>query len=393
MSYPLFISGLARSGTTLLARMLSAHRDVMIGSDPYLTYFRFFRNAIIRKAAVEYDYSSPFQDYYFSDDLLKIMSLVQKSSLDIPFDKNEWGALYDSVMSRASHECADLLPELSKLLGKTYKEILDNGLNIIAQVRQSQNRKWVGIKEVWVLEFFKPMALTYPEAHFIIIQRDPRAIMASMLKLGSEDTSQRGHSLSVLRHWRKYTAFRCYYQADPLFSNRLYCLNYEDLVSNPKKISKEICDFLDIKFDPDMIDASKYINYSTNAVWEGNSSFETTTQGISQKQKERWKSQLDPRVIKLTELACGPEMPLEGYEIANDINRLCSDPDILDYLIQNNTEECSWRSDRQNPQQDMELECSRLDLLKKERAELNKNDIRRSFLFQEALDKIKHTGT
>ena len=45
---PLFVTGTTRSGGTLLARALSAHKEIMVASDPYLEMFRSLRNAIVR---------------------------------------------------------------------------------------------------------------------------------------------------------------------------------------------------------------------------------------------------------------------------------------------------------------------------------------------------------
>ena len=45
MAAPLFVTGTARSGTNLVARMLDAHPEVSVACDPYFPLFHSLRNA------------------------------------------------------------------------------------------------------------------------------------------------------------------------------------------------------------------------------------------------------------------------------------------------------------------------------------------------------------
>ena len=42
-----FISGMFRSGTTLVARMLASHSEVVCASDPFLPLYKHIRNKVI----------------------------------------------------------------------------------------------------------------------------------------------------------------------------------------------------------------------------------------------------------------------------------------------------------------------------------------------------------
>src|SRR5262249_1395144 len=81
----LFVSGPARSGTTLVARVLSAHTQVEVAPDPALPLFRSLRNAILRESGLLADPGLPLQDYYFSAEGLRALDAIQASSLAVPF--------------------------------------------------------------------------------------------------------------------------------------------------------------------------------------------------------------------------------------------------------------------------------------------------------------------
>ena len=389
---PLFVTGTARSGSTLLSQMLNANKEVRIASDPYLHLFRSLRNAAVRYKAPpdlqeSFDPRCPLQDYYFTDERIRLMDTIQASDLNIPYDTQEWDGFYEASLTRAEYECADLIPYLNQLMGSTYKEMFDNGLHIIAKARLGYNCKWVGFKEVWVIEFFASLARAYPEACFVVILRDPRAIALSNLAYFERDPSQVGHMLSYARHWRKYVAFSQHYQNQPLFANRLYFLKYEQLVKEPEQNARELCNFLGINYDPDMLDTTKYFHYSTGCLWQGNSTFEKTIAGISARSVNRWRTRLNPKVLKMIDFICSPDMKLVDYE--THTTDQWPDSGILDYIIQSDKEYSNWRSDLGYPQQDYGFELFRRALLTLPERTLDSNLIRRSFLFEDVFTQIR----
>lgn len=394
---PLFVTGPARSGSTLLCMMLSAHPEVMVASDPYLTLFRSLRNAIVReRTRIEiqknFDPSTPIQDYYFSDELLEIMNAIQASDLDITFNKEEWTDFTEICLGRTRNMCPDLVPLFGKLLGSTYKDIFDNALSLIAEARDSNGRKWVGFKEVWTIEFFAAMGRSYPDARFIVLLRDPRAIVASMLALGDQDQSQAAHTLSYLRQWRKYVAFALRYQHSMIFKNRIMVLNYEELLRNPEEVVSNICNFLSVRFDSAMLDTNCYFDYSTRTKWTGNSSFEKQVKGLQSKQTERWQTKLTPDILRLIDLICGPDMNLMGYASSAARREQWPDPMILEYLMRNARIRCSWRSDFADPQRDYGYELFRRALLDLSGNDLDDGVVRRSFLFKEVFLQLQENA-
>lgn len=374
--------------------MLSTHRAAMVACDPFFPLFPSLRDAIVlstqdASTRSSFDPASPLGDYYFGDERLRIMDAIHAGDLRLPFDPHEWERLRETVMRRMRHECADLIPHLDGLLGPTYKEIFDNGLAMIAKGRGVQSRSWVGFKEVWIVEFFAALARAYPEARFIILLRDPRAVIASMQAMDRLDASQIAHTLSYARHCRKYVAFARQYGSDPGLANRLIVVTYERLVGDPHKTARELCDFLEVDFDADMLDPDRYVDYSTGGTWRGNSSFTPTLTRISDEQRERWRTLMEPRALGLVEFVCGPEMRLVGYEPVTDGDSMEPGSDVLNYMIENGQQPCNWRSDFGDPQQDYGFELFRRALLATGEGWLDKGLIRRCFLFEEVFHAIR----
>jgi len=391
---PLFMTSLARSGSYLTSMMLSVNGKVMIASEPYLDLFRSMRNAFVcANAAPEllarFDPEMPLQDYYFKEDRIRIMDAVQAGDLNTLFDPDEWESLYQKSVARLELQCAELVPYFSEVRGETYEEMFDRAFGIIIKARQVKRYGWVGIKDAWTIEFFGPLARAYPDARFIILLRDPRAIINSMLGVVRKKPLAIAHALSYARHWRKLVAFTVHYQSDPLFSNRLHVLSYEQILQHPEKKARELCDFLEVDFDPAMLDTGNYLDFATGATWKGNSSFEETTSGISVHRATRWRTMLNPKVVKMVDFVCEPDMKLVGYEPAAETTSPWPDPDILDYIIESDQAYSSWRSDLGDPQQDYGFELFRRALLALPDHALDRDLIRRSFLFHSVFTKLR----
>jgi hypothetical protein len=203
------------------------------------------------------------------------------------------------------------------------------------------------------------------------------------------DASQIAHTLSYARHWRKYVAFARRYASDPGLADRLLVVTYEQLVTEPHKTAGELCKFLEVELDADMLDPDRYVDYSTGGTWRGNSSFAPTMSRISDEQRERWRTHIEPRALRLVEFVCGSEMRLVGYEPVSDADSTEPGPEVLQYMIENGRQPCSWRSDFGDPQLDYGFELFRRALLNVPEESLDSQLIRRSFLFEEVFRAIR----
>lgn len=378
---PIFILGLARSGTNLLARMLDRHPRIAIALDPLLPLFRAMRNAIVpayapREIAERFDPTAPFQDYYFAPDGPVLLDSILGGNAAMPISGEDLTRLRESVVARAALESPALAARMSALAGADFQSVLQDALGIVAAGKTGAT--WVGSKEVWVFEFVPLLARAFPDARFYAIERDPRAIVASLIAMAKRDATQAAHPPSYMRHWRKSIALSRRFAADPILGNRFRSVAYESLVADPATQARRICSELGVEYVPQMLELS-------SQGWAGNSSYSHPDRDVYASSTERWRRGLAPEIVRTADFLCGPEMALTGYPPEGPA-RL--DESVLGYLEHAAREPGSWRSDSGDAISDIGGELLRHALLGFSGA-VDGGLVRRCFLFTEAFEAIR----
>jgi Sulfotransferase family len=380
----IFASSVARSGGNLLSMMLNAHPHVTVACNAYLEVFRSFRNAVIRRsgddALIErFPPSSPFQDYYFRDDRLRLLDLILSADPDLPFDADEWPTFIDACRARTALDCGELVPHLDALAAPTYARMIGNALDLAVSARRRSGTRVTGIMEVWVAEMFAPLARAWPDARFIILMRDPRAVVCSMLAIDRIDPMQVAHAISYARHWRKFAALALHFRLQESLRDRLLVVRYEEMLREPERFAVALAAHVGVESHPAMADSSCYFDFTTGSRWQGNSTFEASLGDIRAENADRWRQRLRSDVRELVEFLCGPEMRLLGYECGCDPPRLT--PAALQYAVEAHAAHASWRTDLGDLQQDLGAELFRHCLLETSGAIADESLVRRSFLF------------
>ena len=374
---PLFVTGIARSGTSLLTRMLSAHSQIEMAVDAFLPVYRSIRDAIACNAGLQVR-GGPLEDTYFNDDSIKLLDRIEASNLDIRLDAAEWPGVREQLLSRASDHASDLCPSLSQLVSiPSFHELFLELLNIVSNVRMVDPNGWVGAKDVWTIDFMAPLARSFPDACFIVIIRDPRACVAS--NDAAKGTDQFGHNISYARHWRKNVVRALHYQTLPIFSNRFALIRYEDLVQSPEPTAIALTQLLKLNFEPQMLNPESYYDHTTRETWKGNSSFESPTV-IDDRPINRWRHTLDDATTKTVEFLCGPEMQMMHYDLDDWSSIGRAQTGVLEYFLDSNSDEVSWRSDTSDPMRDFGYELFRGALFTSPSPCTDVNLIRRCFL-------------
>jgi hypothetical protein len=291
---PIFIFGIARGGTNLIARMLDAHPQVAIALDPLMPLFKHFRNAVVRHTAPaaiasRFDSASSFQDFYGDADGPPLLDLMLVADLELPLAQDELAALRQSIAERASLESRDLPARLARLEGVTYAGLVSNALAIVADMLGGSSLRYAGVKEVWTIEFIPALARAFPNARFIIIERDPRAILASISAMARRDPSQAAHPISYLRHWRKNVVLARHFERAPELAGRLDLIKYEQLAAKPKEGIDAICRTLGLQFDSAMLTLEEATDHLTGGRWRGNSSYQAESGRITDASIARWR--------------------------------------------------------------------------------------------------------
>jgi hypothetical protein len=393
----LFGTGLARSGGGLYSMCLSTHPQMMVACCPNIELFRSYRNAMIRDLndpalSAACPSNAPLQDWYGSVERITLLDhLLDKAHLDLPFDEAEWPTFLETSIRRGELETADLTVNYDRLKGKTYRDLFTNLLRIIADTRSCGDRKWVGLHETWILDFYPLLARSFPESRFLVMFRDPRATVSSMLGVENIDPSQVAQVLSYIRHWRKYAALALRFTNDPQFAGRLHITAHDLVLTQPQETLTDICRAFDLDLDARMLDTSNFFNYATGAIWSGNSSFEGKTEGISAHRALRWRDKLDPTILAAIEYLCGPDLKLLGYPTFTDFADPVKDADgaVINFLIKDHSGYVNWRSDLNDPLADLGLEAMRRQLLRLPTSSTDVALVRRTFLFEETYRALR----
>lgn len=135
-------------------------------------------------------------------------------------------------------------------------------------------------------------ARQFPDAKFIHLTRDPRDVARSSVGMG-----WCGHSYYGVSHWIETERD---WDAAALPPQRYLTVRFEELIFDLEVGLQEICAFLDIPFEPGMLNYHEYATY------------DPPDPSIAQK----WKKRASQREIALIEGRVGPLMEARGYEFS-----------------------------------------------------------------------------
>lgn len=396
-SKKVFITGTARGGTSIIAQMLSENTEINISRGSLLEILRLQRNLALNKIDKrQYSYKStaklPFQDYYYSNESIKVLDSVMNLSTNLKLPKVLWKKHLGLIKKRWSLDNQDLVKNINKVYNPNFSKLINNCFDVIKHTRNLENKKILGILDWWIIEMFLPLAKTFKQAKFIIIIRDPRASIASHTKKKEKGAEKKlANSLSFIRSWRKMIAITIYYKSLKIFKKRLHVVKHEDLVKNPKRICKELCVFLNVKFNIDMLNTKNYIDHSTGKVWTGNSSFEKETFGFSEKRATRWKKKLSYSEIKAIEFIALHELKLMNYKFYKKDN-FSKLKEGLSQLVDGDKKKRKWKTSSYKTEFNYGAEFFKNHLFDIISIKKDKKLLRRLFLFEEVYKKIQKTN-
>jgi hypothetical protein len=310
MTKLIFVTGMFRSGTTLIARMLNAHPNIAFASDPFARLFRAFRNEVgFRTFDPEsIDTKAPLDDYYFFADKQRFMRAIQEEPLAVSAAHADLVALRQDIANASRPFSPKIEPLLGQLTGDNFIELFRQGFDIINQAYGDANSLAIGFKEVWTTEFSRHILEAFPEAKVIHIMRDPRAVCAS-----KNVTEAKYPWLFLTRQWRKLAALAWINVNDPAFKKRTRLIRFEDLLAQPVEHTHALCDFMEIPFHQNLIDPSSFVDGAGNP-WHQNSSHFEGKQQFNRNSVDKWRKVLAPVEVQFIETICYPEMKVFGYE-------------------------------------------------------------------------------
>lgn len=273
---PIFIIGTERSGSNLLRLMLNAHSAVAVPHPPHI--FKYFSPLLKRYG----DLAEPLPMKRLIKDVLALIDThIYPWEIRIDAEK-----LYREAAPRS----------LLGILAGIYGEYL----------RSFGKRRW-GCKSTFMIHYAGVVLETYPNAKFIWLVRDPRAVAASS-------------RLSV------FSPFHPYYTAvlwrrqqlegldlfNSISKSNITLVRYEDLVKKPESAVTGICAFLGEEYEPGMLDFFKTGAARKSAALSGswvNAASPVRTGSIS-----GYRQSLSKSEGRLVEAVAGDLMDRFGYE-------------------------------------------------------------------------------
>lgn len=260
---PFFIVGCGRSGTTLLRAMLHHHPKIAVPPEA-LSLIDFLRS--VNRLSIEQARRALVKDY----------------------ELREWGV----PLREADFADCTTVVELIERVHEVY-------------ARHHGKRAW-GHKTPRMVRHADLLAHAFPAAKFVHVVRDPRAVARSFQR----SPVHRSNPLYAARRWRRdVEAGRDFAERLP---DRAMEVRYEDLVAEPEATLRGISDFLNIAFDPAMLD------YVDDARGDYGKYHEQIHEKLASKPDpsriELWRDTLTPRQLRVVESAVGAAMRRYGYE-------------------------------------------------------------------------------
>jgi hypothetical protein len=270
----IFIGGTMRSGTSLSRAIIGSHSKIAI-----------------------YPRDLPLWPYFFN----KYGSTPIKSL-------NVWKKIVRDVLT---HKKAGYISEtLEERLINSYQPEKSNVPGLIQTFLEDYAEKiekpiW-GHKtpnnEVFVDEIFE----AFPNAKFIHVIRDPRAVEASRNKRSSFLGDEPFYHLQV---WKQ--SFELAQRNLEKYPKKYMNIKYEDLLINTEQVVKSICKFLEVEFEEKMLEFQGLEDWGS-----ANTSFEKVDAGaINLAAIVRFKTTLSKKRICMYENYLHSEMKELGYEL------------------------------------------------------------------------------
>ena len=179
-------------------------------------------------------------------------------------------------------------------------------------LRQRDASFWVSkYPRLW--SWIDEAASFYDEFQVIYLVRDPRDVVLSF------KTSKVGdyHPYFNAQRWRD-DQIHGIELLDEL--ENIHLIRYEDLLSDSEEEVKDVCSFLDIEYEPEML--RFYQTDDAKAVAKSSDVFKNVSSPIDESNSGKFKNQLPEKEVKITEKVVHEQMNYFDYEPMADVAEL-----------------------------------------------------------------------
>ncbi len=325
MKHPLFITGMGRSGTTLLDKLLGNLVEVDSFSQPLpLLLVQLKADFLISQNMTDYRLNYPLSDQQFENrfDVAEFTHFLNTKCLSRDYIEAVLTKMID--YSGQYFKPNDKMASVCDWHSGTVAEFAKHYFTIHASSNQSGSSGFAW-KEA-LSESFIPYFIGQEFAILLII-RDPRDVLVSFNHTKAIPFANTARPLLwIARQWRKSVAYKHQF-AD---ASQMNMVRYEDLVVNPDSFLYDWACWLGVNAPKKSIQLSN----KDHQQWLGNSSF-IQHYGISTQSVGRHRSILSVPMRSFLEALCYAEMRSLGYtpEIhLNEVETLLQAGPPEDYL-------------------------------------------------------------
>lgn len=278
---PLLIVGSGRSGTSMLVQILNVNKEINIitGEPFFLDYVYGYRKT-----------TGKFGEDKCKDHLQKYLNNRKRS-------KKSWSNV-----------------NLEKWINSTKNENNDYSLLYIKLMEQFTPKNddinlcetYIGAKNPHDTIHLQLLNKMFPNSRFINVIRDGRSVVASMINgyVGPDNI------IEAALLWKAYVHY-----ADKYNGNNILNVYYEKLLLNSDETIKQVCSFLDIPYDENMI---------RNFTSENSSFSKTRVKGIDKSRINRFEQGLTEDQLFIVEYILKEELINHGYLTQDhDFKKIC----------------------------------------------------------------------
>lgn len=271
-----FIIGCSRSGTTLTQLMISSHPDVALPDETG------FYTMLYGKYSKELGELKSEHDFNLA--LEKVLDFYRIKDLGLN---------------------ADLIKLKCQAGNLSWETIF---LAILATLAETNGVSRVGEKTPHHLYYIELLKQRFPNAKFIHIIRDPRAVYASFKK-----AQHKSNDVRVLcGKWKYAVEIHSKYSLS-LGHKKYLLIKYEDLVFNTRNTLNTICNFLEIEYKEEMLNyyQRNYLGFNKRYL----SHMSNTLKPIFKSSIDKWKYELNSWEIAIIQKNLCKEMNFMGYNL------------------------------------------------------------------------------
>lgn len=269
---PIFIFGSARSGTSLLSRIIDSHPNISVPFESHL-----------------YDTFIPWLKYY--------------GDLGLANNREQ---LVDDILSTECMRDWSPRPSRERILAEIHT--FDFGGVVDGLLRSwslDQGKQRWGEKTPWHAYFWREIINDFPRCKIIHIVRDGRDSSLSWknARFGPK------HYYFLAKKWVQFLQAIDELKAE-IGQDSIFEIRYEDLLLNPEEKSREICSFIGEEFSSDMLNF--YAN--SNPYPTDKANLKNLTKPIISSNSNKWKAQMSARDLRVFEAVAGEYLEQYGYE-------------------------------------------------------------------------------